>query len=71
MSDISRSPVLVGLMGRVTILGQPVPATLDRLVLARLVLAEGRSVPVSTLIEALWSSELPDRARNALQVKIS
>ena len=64
-------PVLVGLMGTVTILGQPVPATLDRLVLARLVLAEGRSVPVSTLIEALWSGELPDRARNALQVKIS
>jgi len=64
-------PVLVGLMGTVTILGQPVPATLDRLVLARLVLAEGRSVPVSTLIEALWSGELPERARNALQVKIS
>lgn len=71
MSETSPTRIVVGLMGTVTILGKPVPATLDRLVLARLVLAEGRSVPVSTLADALWSAEPPERARNALQVKVS
>ncbi|WP_436700680.1 BTAD domain-containing putative transcriptional regulator [Nocardioides sp. BYT-33-1] len=47
------------------------PARLDRLVLAHLALAEGRAVPATDLIDALWGPEAPAHARNALQVKVS
>ena len=47
------------------------PPRLDALVLACLTLAEGRTITVDDLIDALWGDDPPERARNALQVKIS
>jgi DNA-binding SARP family transcriptional activator len=56
-----------------TVNGEPVavPGQMDRAVLARLVLAEGRAVSADSLAEMLWPDERPYSARNALQVKIS
>jgi DNA-binding SARP family transcriptional activator len=66
---------LVRLLGPITILGDsgtPVaPARLDRVVLAHLVLADGRAVSTADLIDAVWGAGAPDGARNALQVKVS
>ena len=66
---------LVRLLGTITLdpAGREpvVPARLDRVVLAHLVLAEGRSVPASDLVDAVWGPAPPAGARNALQVKIS
>ncbi|MFG2042443.1 BTAD domain-containing putative transcriptional regulator [Dactylosporangium sp. NPDC048998] len=42
-----------------------------RPLLARLVLAAGRVVPVDTLTDALWGEQLPADATNALQTRIS
>lgn len=50
---------------------QVAPARLDRVVLAHLVLAEGRAVPAADLVDAVWGPCPPAGARNALQVKIS
>ncbi|HEX3223243.1 MAG TPA: BTAD domain-containing putative transcriptional regulator [Nocardioides sp.] len=47
------------------------PARLDALVLACLTLAEGRTIAVDDLIDALWGDHSPEQARNALQVKVS
>ena len=66
---------VVSLLGPITICHDDdehtVPARLDRSVLAHLALAEGRSLPVDMLIEAVWGEHPPMRARNSLQVKIS
>ncbi|WP_275693403.1 BTAD domain-containing putative transcriptional regulator [Nocardioides sp. TF02-7] len=66
---------LVRLLGAVTVRqdGGPdvAPARLDRVVLAHLVLAEGRAVPATALVDAVWGPEAPAGARNALQVKVS
>src|SRR5580692_9958105 len=43
----------------------------QRLLLARLALAEGRLVQVSQLIDDLWEDRPPDSAMNALQVYVS
>ncbi len=42
-----------------------------RAVLALLALAEGRTVPVDTLVDALWPSEVPESGRQALQSHVS
>ena len=49
----------------------PVPARMDRAVLAHLALAQGRWLSVDALMEAAWGEHSPRGARNALQVKIS
>jgi predicted ATPase/DNA-binding SARP family transcriptional activator/Tfp pilus assembly protein PilF len=43
----------------------------QRLLLARLALAEGRFVPASQLIAEIWEDRPPDSATNALQVYVS
>ncbi|MGS0683925.1 BTAD domain-containing putative transcriptional regulator [Nakamurella sp. GG22] len=48
-------------------LGGPMP----RLVLARLVMADGRIVPADALLETLWGPEPPERAGATLQTYIS
>ena len=48
-------------------LGGPMP----RLVLGRLILAEGRIVPADALLETLWGPEPPERANATLQTYIS
>ncbi|WP_148575586.1 AfsR/SARP family transcriptional regulator [Nocardioides caldifontis] len=69
------SDPLVRMLGPITIRqgrGAPVaPARLDRVVLAHLALAEGRAVSTTELVDAVWGAEVPDGARNALQVKVS
>jgi DNA-binding SARP family transcriptional activator len=65
---------VVGLLGPIVVFRDvpvAVPAKLDRVVLAHLALAEGRSVAVGMLIDAVWDDHPPLQARNALQVKIS
>jgi predicted ATPase/DNA-binding SARP family transcriptional activator len=42
-----------------------------RAVLALLALAEGRTVPVDTLVDALWPSEVPESGRQALHSHVS
>jgi predicted ATPase/DNA-binding SARP family transcriptional activator len=54
--------------------GQPakLPGPAERTVLALLLLAPGRTVPASTLIDRLWSEGvLPDNPANALQLRVS
>lgn len=48
------------------------PAPAERRLLALLLLAPGRTVPTSTLVDRLWSeSALPDNPANALQLRVS
>src|SRR5688500_382876 len=42
-----------------------------RAVLALLALAEGRTVPVDALVDALWPSEVPESGRQALHSQVS
>lgn len=74
-SERATDAPLVSIMGTVSVWtpqgAQPVPARLDRAVLVHLTLAEGRALPVDSLIDALWPDGPPANARNALQVKIS
>src|SRR5687768_17592313 len=42
-----------------------------RAVLALLALAEGRTVPVDALVDALWPSEVPESGRQALHSHVS
>jgi predicted ATPase/DNA-binding SARP family transcriptional activator len=42
-----------------------------RAVLALLALAQGRTVPVDTLVDALWPSEVPESGRQALHSHVS
>ena len=48
-----------------------VPGPKRRAVLALLALAEGRTVPVDRLVDALWPTEMPDSARQALHTHVS
>lgn len=49
----------------------PVLPGRQRLLLARLALAEGQFVQVAQLIDDLWEDRPPDSATNALQVYVS
>ncbi|GAA0470789.1 hypothetical protein Aca07nite_31120 [Actinoplanes capillaceus] len=49
----------------------PLAGTPQRVLLARLALAGGRSVPVAELIEALWEGEPPDNAMGNLHSYVS
>ncbi len=42
-----------------------------RAVLALLAIAEGRTVPVDSLVDALWPSEIPESGRQALHTHVS
>ncbi len=53
--------------GAVIDVGGPMP----RLVLGRLIMAEGRIVPADALLETLWGPEPPERANATLQTYIS
>jgi len=70
-----RDQPLIRLLGPITIRRESgfstAPARLDRIVLAHLALAEGRTVPTLDLIEAVWGPDAPAGTRNALQVKVS
>ena len=69
------SGMYVGLLGPLVLAvrGAPVsvPGRMNRAVLARLALADGRAVSASALSEMLWPDRRPDSARNSLQVKVS
>ncbi|MCO1660360.1 BTAD domain-containing putative transcriptional regulator [Pseudonocardia humida] len=69
------SPVRVEVLGplRVLVDGAPVevPGPKRRAVLALLALAEGRTVPVDDLLDALWPDAVPDSGRQALQTHVS
>jgi predicted ATPase/DNA-binding SARP family transcriptional activator len=68
-------PVRVEVLGplRLVVDGVPVdvPGPKRRAVLALLALAEGRTVPVGHLVDALWPSEMPDSGRQALHTHVS
>ncbi|HEX9711619.1 MAG TPA: BTAD domain-containing putative transcriptional regulator [Actinomycetota bacterium] len=49
----------------------PISATKEQALLARLLLAEGRPIPVDALIEDLWDGSPPDTAGTALRVHVS
>jgi predicted ATPase/DNA-binding SARP family transcriptional activator len=67
--------VWVGVLGplRLVVDGQPVdvPGPKRRAVLALLALAEGRTVPVDHLVDALWPSGVPESGRPALHTHVS
>ena len=58
---------------RVVVDGAPVevPGPKRRAVLALLALAEGRTVSVDRLVDALWPAEMPDSGRQALHTHVS
>ena len=68
-------PVRVEVLGplRLVVDGAPVdvPGPKRRAVLALLALAEGRTVPVDHLVDALWPSEAPESGRQALHTHVS
>jgi predicted ATPase/DNA-binding SARP family transcriptional activator len=68
-------PVRVDVLGplRVAVDGRPVdvPGPKRRAVLALLALAEGRTVTVDHLVDALWPSEVPESGRQALHTHVS
>ena len=68
-------PVRVEVLGPLRLLvgGVPVdvPGPKRRAVLALLALAEGRTVTVDRLLNALWPSDVPDTGRQALQNHVS
>ncbi len=67
--------VAFSILGPIELLtdGQPVPlgAPKQRTLLALLLLAEGRVVPVERLIDELWGGQPPPSAATALQVYVS
>ncbi len=67
--------VEVGVLGPVELRLDGVPAPLpgapQRVVLARLALAAGRTVPVADLIDALWDDDPPDNALGNLHSYVS
>ena len=71
----SSPPIAVSLLGpvRLTVDGAAVavPGRLRLAVLALLALAEGRAVPASTLIDALWPEDPPPTGVSALHSHIS
>ncbi len=68
-------PSRVDVLGplRLTVAGEEVavPGPKRRALLALLAVADGRTVPVEVLLDALWPSELPDTARATLQSHVS
>lgn len=68
-------PVRVELLGPLRLVvdggAVDVPGPKRRAVLALLALAEGRTVTVDHLVDALWPSEVPDSGRQALHTHIS
>jgi predicted ATPase/DNA-binding SARP family transcriptional activator len=73
--DQATAPVRVEVLGplRLVVDGRPVDVRgpKRRAVLALLALAEGRTVPVDTLVDALWPSEVPESGRQALHSHVS
>jgi predicted ATPase/DNA-binding SARP family transcriptional activator len=73
--DQATVPVRVEVLGplRLVVDGRPVDVRgpKRRAVLALLALAEGRTVPVDTLVDALWPSEVPESGRQALHSHVS
>ena len=74
--DVSDGPTLrVEVLGplRLVVDGAPVevPGPKRRAVLALLALAEGRTVPVDHLVDALWPSDAPESGRQALHTHVS
>lgn len=65
----------IGILGPLTIRrdgeGVEIPGTRRRTVLARLVVADGRSVMPEALIEDVWEGDPPSRALSTLQSHIS
>ncbi|WP_369133893.1 BTAD domain-containing putative transcriptional regulator [Modestobacter sp. I12A-02662] len=68
-------PMRIEVLGplRLTVSGSPVdvPGTKRRAVLGLLALAEGRTVTVDSLVDALWPAEVPDSGRQALHSHVS
>ena len=68
-------PVRVEVLGPLRLLvdgaAVDVPGPKRRAVLALLALAEGRTVTVDHLVDALWPSELPESGRQALHTHVS
>src|SRR3954454_7247479 len=67
--------VTFGVLGpvEVQVPGRP-PVALPpavRALLARLAMSPGRVVSVDTLTDALWGEDLPAKAANALQIRVS
>jgi predicted ATPase/DNA-binding SARP family transcriptional activator len=74
--DVSDGPVLrVEVLGPLRVLvggaSVEVPGPKRRAVLALLALAEGRTVPVDDLVDALWPSDVPESGRQALHTHVS
>lgn len=71
---MSPAPVRVRLLGPFTVTGDvdmPVPTGKARRVLAVLASRRGEFVPVSTLVDALWDDDAPDRADRNIAALIS
>jgi len=70
-----RRPVRFGVLGPLEVSGQDGPLPLggpkQRIVLAHLVLAANRVVPVEQLIDAVWGEHLPEAPKATLQVYVS
>jgi predicted ATPase/DNA-binding SARP family transcriptional activator len=70
-----RAGVRVDVLGPLQLVVDGVPVDVRgpkrRAVLALLALAEGRALPVDTLLDALWPTELPDSGRQALHSHVS
>ncbi|MFI1681825.1 BTAD domain-containing putative transcriptional regulator [Streptomyces sp. NPDC020607] len=58
---------------KITVAGRPltIASTNQRVLLAMLLLNAGRSVPINTLIDAIWDDDPPATARNGLQLCVS
>jgi predicted ATPase/DNA-binding SARP family transcriptional activator len=72
---LGQAPVRVEVLGplRLVVDGAAVdvPGPKRRAVLVLLALAEGRTVPVDSLLDALWPAEVPDSGRQALHSHVS
>ncbi|MFT4199147.1 AfsR/SARP family transcriptional regulator, partial [Gordonia sp. (in: high G+C Gram-positive bacteria)] len=64
-------PTMVGLLGPVTVSGEPVAGLRARRLLVSLVLAEGRPRSAQRLIDDVWADDPPRAPGPALQTQIS
>ena len=75
MDPASSAPLLLSLLGplELRVGGQPVPVPgkARRAVLALLAMADGRTVSVDALLDAVWRDELPETGAAAVQSHIS
>jgi DNA-binding response OmpR family regulator len=79
LSDVrsgnGRTPVRVEVLGPLCLLVDELPVDVRgpkrRAVLALLALAEGRTVTVDHLLDALWPAEVPESGRQALHSHVS